>query len=176
MQFTRLLLLLFLDSQLLLILHLAQPFDLLFRLEVLKLEFDDLCLLVVPDLDEVGQVLPPFEDVGGILDLGWLFMLQFFNELIHFPLLDDDELVLVLFEVIDDFFDLVVPLALELLDLLLALLADDLYLNSALTTFSFSLMAMVSLRWTSSSPLSCSILFFTLSAPLKSYFWMHRVS
>jgi hypothetical protein len=108
--------------------------------------FDNFCLFVVSNFDEIRQILSLLQNMGGVLHSGRFLLLQFLNEFLELFLLYSHEFFLVLFEFLDEGLDLQVPPALELLDLSFAFLADDLDLNSEVATCYFSRMAMVSFR------------------------------
>ena len=169
LKLSQLLLLHFFDSKMLSLLEFLDPFDLFVCLHLFESVFDVFCLFVVPDFDQIRQIFSLLENVRRILDSWRLFCINLFNKIFHLFFLYSDQLFLVLFELLNHRLDFLVPLSLKLFDLLFAFFADDLNLDIAMTTCSFSRMAIVYLRWMISCPFSCSILFLTLSAPLKSY-------
>jgi hypothetical protein len=129
---------------------------------------DHLRLAVVARLDQVRQVVALLQDVRGVLDPRRLLLPHADHRLLGLAALPSDHLLLSRLEVLDEGLDLKVPGLLEFLDLLIALLANDLDLHPGKRTCSFSRTAIFSRLWTNSCPTSCSILFFTLSAPAKS--------
>ena len=141
------------------LLKFLSPLDFLFNLHLFQCMFDIFSFLIVSDFDEIGQILSFLKNVRGIFNFRGFFMLQFLDKLINLFLLDSRKFFLVLFQLIDEWLDLEIPLCLKLFDFFFSFFANDLNLYILMTTCYFSRIAMVYFRWISYWPFSCSILF-----------------
>ena len=110
---------------------LLHPLDLLLGLHLFQLVFDHFSLLVAPNFDQVGEVLPPLEDVGGKLCFGGFLFLYFLDKLFHLLLLNFKQFLFIHLEFFDQRFDFDVPPALEVLDFFFPFLADLLDLDKS---------------------------------------------